>query len=212
MGNQLSLGEENVHTQLQNILDARIATAQSLYDENEQISTVEVYAQNEQMVNALYLKQIITGYIAFDEGETDILKDIAGQCPLEGGRAVYHARALLYLAGIEHSYDDEKACVKEEIKSLRMPDNGILEEEISSLKVYPNPAKDKVFVEWTESNFENGQLIVYDLFGKELHSFALVSGQTDATIATVDLSSGVYFFSIQLDSNTPMVQKAIINK
>lgn len=73
-----------------------------------------------------------TDSIASDDMKT--MEAIAAQCPLEGGDAVYEARAIVgYFTGLQ--YDDEVACNVQQRESFA--ENAQITPDF--IKVYPNP-------------------------------------------------------------------------
>ena len=73
----------------------------------------------------------------------------------------------------------------------------------SSLSIYPNPAKDQLFVE-TEMAVE--EISVYDVFGRQQLA---ISGQQSA-VDVSNLSNGVYFVKVKSENNE--VVKRFIKK
>lgn len=75
----------------------------------------------------------------------------------------------------------------------------------SEILLYPNPAKDKLNVEWNNSN--NISVIIYNAIGQEL-SIVSLSKQNE-TIDIANLQSGFYFLKI-IDGNKIGVKKIIV--
>ena len=73
----------------------------------------------------------------------------------------------------------------------------------SSLNIFPNPAKDQLFVE-TEMSVE--EISVYDVFGRQQLA---ISGQQSA-VDVSNLSNGVYFVKVKSENNE--VVKRFIKK
>jgi PKD repeat protein len=76
------------------------------------------------------------------------------------------------------------------------------------LKIYPNPASDKLFVE-LNGNL-NSQLIIYSAIGQELLRTDLTENKTE--IKLDHLSSGFYYYSVKNNSNTIRTGPLIINR
>jgi subtilisin family serine protease len=75
----------------------------------------------------------------------------------------------------------------------------ITEEVSVRANIYPNPAFDHVYVEWSEWR-NTSNLQVFNTIG-EMVSYHIITGQT-ATIAISHLSSGMYFFVLRSDDET----------
>ena len=136
----------------------------------------------------------------------------ANQCPIEGGSAVYQARAILALQGVIQDYDDQALCGR--VKAFQRPptSGGKTAPVYKTLQVYPNPTRDVVMVKWTISDFQKGHLVINDLFGRQLLTRVLESGSNTIELDLSALSSGVYFIQVKLDDQTPMAHKVVISK
>jgi bifunctional DNase/RNase len=78
-----------------------------------------------------------------------------------------------------------------------------VEEIVSNnITVYPNPAKDVVYVKGELTGYE-----LYDLFGNKLEQ---VSGNMEE-IRVSDLSSGVYIIRLHTKNGKALTKKIIIN-
>lgn len=78
---------------------------------------------------------------------------------------------------------------------------GIIEQEIASLSVYPNPFNDDLHVSWFSAGISNAQIKLFDLNGNEISSLEKSSayGMNEVKLATFSntLSSGIYWVEIQ---------------
>jgi Secretion system C-terminal sorting domain/Right handed beta helix region len=79
------------------------------------------------------------------------------------------------------------------------------DKKLTSLKMYPNPAKDYFFIENT--NFENSELTIYDLQGRKVSSQFLTNNETK--IETSTLLKGIYIVENQY-KNVKYLSKLII--
>lgn len=90
---------------------------------------------------------------------------------------------------------------------------GTLEKEINSYipKIYPNPAKDKIYINFKQNLFENISFSIYNLLGEEvLNSQRNLSLSISQNYITIDISSlvnGTYLLKIYSESEP---QKVII--
>ena len=66
----------------------------------------------------------------------------------------------------------------------------------SQLKIYPNPATDRLYVETPDK----GCLSVYDVQGKETSSFYVTAGETNFPVG--DYNAGIYFVHLLTDKGT----------
>lgn len=121
---------------------------------NNSIGTSEDYEWNRQVVNMIALNKVVRGSAAFNSMEVSLLQQVAEQCPITGGNAVYEARSMLAYAGEMVVYDDSTACDSATLVTERyapaplpviLPD---FEEEGYLLAVAPNPAGDYLRIQY----------------------------------------------------------------
>lgn len=114
-----------------------------------------------------------------------LLKEIAGECPSEGGMAVYQARALIVALDPGVEYEARCLALSEEPASAGAS-LALAEIEVPSLSIYPSPAREQVFIQGA-----SGQIHIFDLNGHEM----LVGDLSGSVmhVSTVDWSAGIYF-------------------
>ncbi|HTA62289.1 MAG TPA: T9SS type A sorting domain-containing protein [Bacteroidia bacterium] len=81
---------------------------------------------------------------------------------------------------------------------------GINKFKNEGLKIYPNPAKEILIIEWEN---KNGGIKIIDVFGSIIKQQNIVSDKT--TINVSDLKEGVYFMQVQTKQNS-YTQKIIV--
>lgn len=77
-----------------------------------------------------------------------------------------------------------------------------IEEETASFGIYPNPAKENLYIE-TEMNIE--EVNIYDIYGRQQTT---VNGQQSTVIDVANLNRGIYFVRIKTE-NGEMVKRFI---
>lgn len=85
--------------------------------------------------------------------------------------------------------------------------SNIEEEELSTLRVFPNPVTDYFFLEGNESQVVD-QLVIYDVLGKPVRQFNTMN-QTRFELG--DLPNGTYFVSM-LDSSGQLLKTTRLNR
>ncbi len=83
-------------------------------------------------------------------------------------------------------------------------------QELGSIKAYPNPTSNKVFVEIKLPNLEKATIVVYDMLGRELIHRQL--NTTTATIEQLDISAfpeATYLIKVQVDKHTIWTNKIV---
>jgi hypothetical protein len=116
------------------LITTRRAQAAALATQNSSIATDALPAANHKAVNAALLHLLQTDTLS--AADVAALEDIAEQCPLEGGDAVYEARALL---GGGVYYDDDALCGLAQWRSREVPRLPVLSQSAKEM-LYPNPA------------------------------------------------------------------------
>ena len=81
--------------------------------------------------------------------------------------------------------------------------------EAANFTLFPNPAKGKVIIQLANSNFESGNINVYDIQGKMIVKDIKFQEQT-STLDISNLESGLYFIELTT-GNASTVQKLIVN-
>jgi hypothetical protein len=80
------------------------------------------------------------------------------------------------------------------IKMIKTVNNSI---EINIVKIYPNPAKDKVFIDVGDINFQSGNSItITNAVGQEIYANAITEKLTQIDISNWN-SNGIYIFKIK---------------
>ncbi len=77
-----------------------------------------------------------------------------------------------------------------------------------SLKVYPNPATELIFVENTKESLHGIHLIIYDGQGREVRSQKVTGSKSEIDIA--GLHAGIYVLQLSKDGNLIHTEKVVI--
>jgi hypothetical protein len=195
---------------IQTVISNRITTAGAIQTDNSNITAIQKFEEYEQGVNNLYLEFLESADYSLSQTDIDLLKVIANQCPIEGGNAVYEARAILAIFNPDDFYDDDQLCNNQAFEApiIIGQENWVAE----GFKVFPNPANTKITVELPELDFKNGEIIVFDIFGKMVLVDQLVENNFTFNLDINNLQDGMYFIQVSLDNNPLEVQKIIVNK
>ncbi|MBP7306337.1 MAG: hypothetical protein KA987_09515 [Saprospiraceae bacterium] len=164
---------------------------------NSQINASEIYELNEKDVNEVYLNY------ALKEDETtlitnySLLFNIATQCPLSGGPAVYKARTLIRFLNSELRYNDELTCA---LAGNNYRKINIQENNKKSFSVFPNPANQSVQVYYSVT--VPSLLKVYNEIGILVFSQRLDPLINQSEINTMFLKNGIYHCRIDMDGDS----------
>jgi hypothetical protein len=149
--------------------------------DNSNIAVSAVHEDNEKKVNEVYLNSIAKGNADYTADQLAILQFVAGQCPWDGGNAVFRARGMLALVQ-RVIINDESMC---EAKSLpedyNQGEKTVIEDifvENDYLKLYPNPAQNYVSIELqSEIDAEIQSVEIFNLNGQKLKSYLNTSAK-----------------------------------
>ncbi len=169
------------------------------------LSTENLLEQNRKAVQRLYLQTLGLGIHRLTASQLLIAESIAIQCPLEGGSAVYAARAL-YRLNADRAFNDDSLCfgVHERRQVQTKP------VEHSEIYLLPNPATDMVTVAGLSASAENPALIqLADANGvlRMEHKVA----EREWAFSVTSLPSGIYFCRAQLGDAKPVVLKLVVS-
>ncbi len=162
-----------------------------------------VYEQNARTVNSLLAEMMMVDSLT--ESARTTLTAIANQCPLDGGDAVFQARAILEPA----MYKDAINCTPVELRE----DSNWKESSLDSkFAIYPNPASGPVTL---LSNHGcktecNGRLSLFDIHGSKLVSYSLDLAIPSQQIDLRELPAGMYLFQITQDGRPVFFGRIIL--
>lgn len=171
--------------------DTKVLSAESVRTTNAALGATELTESNAKEVNEVYLATIGKEVDGFTAEQTSTLFDIAYQCPMVGGNAVFRARALYNLIDAAQDYDDELLCLQHGIivKSLKQPNS-------ATLHVIPNPATDEATLVLDQVLDEAGTLLVFDALGAEVIRQPIPIEQLRVPFSTTLLSPALYHYKV----------------
>ena len=86
------------------------------------------------------------------------------------------------------------------------------EQAIINSSAYPNPASSNLSISYEVTEpFNIGKILIYDMLGKPVKEIAISEKQGVAKVNVADLNSGIYFYTIVLDSKTVVTKKLIVS-
>lgn len=158
---------------------------------NNSILYQNILEENLKNVNSIYLSRNLTN--SFEDWapvENIILRNVAYQPAMLGGRGVYLARSL------------KKLRLEDGASSLRLK-NYSNESEVKSeiINLFPNPVCDLLTIEF--SNTVDGYLKIMDASGKEIFHYYI--SNINFNLNLEKMSSGIYF--LEFISNTGSIDK-----
>jgi hypothetical protein len=106
----------------------------------------------------------------------------------------------------------------EEYYLLKLDEDGLLsglnsgQDENPALKIYPDPAANEIFVEYPETNYQNGKLVFQDILGKMVNEKKLEKDETTVKVDVSKFFPGIYFCNFMIDGKIVSTKKLIICK
>ena len=142
---------------------SKALSAENVRIANQGVLTSELIEANDKQVTDIYLAVVGADVDGFTAAQTGTLLDIANQCPLVGGNAVFRARALYTLIDAGAEYDDALLCLP----------HGILikskaEAATSSVRIIPNPAMATATLQLSAPLAAPATLVIRDALGTEV--------------------------------------------
>lgn len=79
--------------------------------------------------------------------------------------------------------------------------------------VYPNPATDFAFVDYTVLNDQvKANIVVHSVLGNSMGEYELSILENQAKIATGQLNAGIYFYTLYVDGEAVMTRKLVVKR
>ncbi|MBK7937687.1 MAG: T9SS type A sorting domain-containing protein [Lewinellaceae bacterium] len=173
-------------------------------DLNDNLPDTTAYEANLKNVYEIIVKSAQGN--ALIEDDYDILRDIAGQCPLEGGSAVriapYH---LPHDETVSYLHEEQSA---EECEALGRGQAGLSGDWEISLK--PNPASDIISVQFSKVIIE--RYGIYDVTGKLIEENASPVASNTLGIPLSNMPDGIFFLKLIDESNRLHIRKFVISR
>jgi hypothetical protein len=197
-----SLNYSSINAVEEMIMNGEYSNANLLNDGILPINTIET---NITVFNNLYLKKHLTETYEYSVEEMDVLLQIAEQCPLSGGPAVYQSRNfIMALTSLVSNFSDDCNTAGKAPSLQRNHSN-------YAFKLYPNPSNAFVTVEYKSLTNEKGSLSIYDLTGKLKVEYVLdQSGKMSFDLAF--LNNGIYFYQVMINHTLQQADKLVIIK
>ena len=179
---------------------------------NSSITPANILEQNQQTINELILKSAIQPDYIYTSGDSSMLMNIATQCPLAGGNAVYQARNLL-MSIASNVIEFEDNCIDGNSR-MEIVDNAATNKDNTFVyKLYPNPNDGNMIFEYSLKDESTGTFVLYDITGRIINKYNLTEGSNNQLkISESTFNSGIYFYSIVVDGKIQSKNKFVIIK
>jgi PKD repeat protein len=195
---------------LKNQLESMQTGAGSTSSQNGGLSAASNAELKEQKINDIYLNTLALGVDTFSATQISSLEQIAFDCPLVGGKAVYRARAMYRLL-VDTTFYEGASCIQASSSGKETKEEK--EWSLSAFDLYPNPAQDQITI--TSSFDTKGSSILavlYDASGRPVKSFKLITGRQSWQLDVSDLPAGMYMLSTLYPANVRWSTPVMINR
>jgi len=198
-GHQQTIGNLTTYnaSALQLVADSRVLAADNVKATNAALGTSELIESNQQQVNDIFLGTVAKDVGAFTAAQATQLFDIANQCPMLGGNAVFRARALYSLIDDTQDFNDPLICLQQ----------GIIVKSVEASKVHvvaivPNPATDEAILVLEQEWDTPGVFIIHNALGAEALHLVVPAHTVRYSFSTASLAPAVYHFQVRAPSGT----------
>ncbi len=198
------LANDLIADSLQAVVGSLVSTIQS---QNAALVASNIYEYNEKTVNEIFLDYILTNDL--DTIQLDTLVAIASQCPLQGGKAVFKARAL-YLLKVQAVFEDGIICDtiinRESVPAMKLANTR------SDFYLQPNPAMEEVtLVFGTHDALQYpDKVTITSMFGQEVASIAVQEKTENITLSLHQIPVGIYLVRSSVGNSTIGIRKLVI--
>lgn len=107
-------------------------------------------------------------------------------------------------------FDSNPAIITNTFQTTFVPNLSVGTFDLNNLVVYPNPAKEIVYIQLKNSSETLKKIAIYDMIGKTIQNVSGNGGQ-QSSINVSNLSTGMYMIEITTDSNLKQIRKFIVN-
>ena len=205
---QEMLGVENTEADMDSIMSLVFAQRETavvaIAVQNANITDTMVLETNKKTVNDIFLGTVAIGIASFDSVQTVGLQDVAYQCPLTGGSAVYEARSLLAMVS-DVVYDDDALCVGAQAKKGN-------KETVSTktgFHLFPNPAKERVTI-IIPKKFMGGEIVLTNHLGSIVHRRPIDKESSFVVVPTGSWATGIYHLTVFEDGVNVFADKLVV--
>lgn len=174
-----------------------------------------IFTQNEKIVNEIYLTTAAAGNYSLTDEQFDLIRPIAEQCSMEGGKVVYRARALYQL---RESRKFEEIC--EPFQALQGAASNRTASFIGTplskikyddkIKVYPNPTKAFLQIEFPPVLLDkNIHIVLNNIQGQPIQSWSNANNNLQR-LDIKNIPAGIYWLSISTNGENILHRRVVI--
>jgi hypothetical protein len=164
-----------------------------LLTNNANIEGSRAFEANEKLMNELYLNRFLAGTDSLTSADTALVSNLAHQCPLLAGTAVYKARAIYNMWHAEAMFDDNSLCQGSYKKEKDIAEAVV----VHQFSLLPNPAKEIAYLYYRMPWEETAEYSLYNTLGEVVASQSIDGSLQLVEIPTSKMATGIYFVRVQ---------------
>jgi hypothetical protein len=172
--------------------NSRALTADGVKATNAAIATGALIEANHKAVNEVYLSTLAKDITEFTPAQAADLFEVANQCPLTGGNAVFRARAIYGLIDDDQEYDDAALCLQQGLITKNKPADAP-----PTCLLLPNPAKDQATLVLDAPLSEPATLLLTNALGAVALSVRVPAEQLRTELKLAGLAPGIYHYTLR---------------
>jgi PKD repeat protein len=170
----------------------------------------KIYEINWKLVNSINTQLATEREPDLNEEQIQSLSDIASQCPLTGGNAVFVARSLLSTVHPTAVYVDYDICLSEGVVWHSEEQEEEMEDKTRAFFLHPNPADGTLNISWDVSANKVISVSIFDAFGNMFRDLTTSLNPSGIQLDISDLPSGAYLICINTGDHMVFKDKFIV--
>ncbi len=194
--------------QIKTIQEDRITQAENALVAVSALEGEDLLNTNRKSVLEVYAQTIAQGKLELSAAQTATIKDIAYQCPEEGGSVVYLAQAIYQLVEPE-SFDDDELCIDQR----GQPENPSRMSGGFEAEIIPNPASNNALIVLSQGALTGKvNIALIDAAGRTMLEKESTGDAGAIPISLADLPDGLYFCRIQVADIGVITRKLVVKQ
>ncbi len=171
----------------------------------QSITTSETIEENLKSINESYYTSFAQGNRNFSATQVTLWQQIAEQCPVSGGEAVFKARGLYALVNPNIKYNDLLTCLQQGILYKKSQSKPLS----NSFNLFPNPTGNS-FTFYFLNEDPNSVLKIFDEFGRIIKIVNVGLHRLSIEVDVSKLNPGIYHVEFIQDDSITFKNKLVI--
>lgn len=206
---QMAAPFQNLQSAKNSLWTQRINGTNAIIAMNTNIAPVDSLEINLRTVNDVFLNTVAKGIAQLDNNQFNRIGSVAFQCPDQGGKAVYRARAL-YNLNVPFHFDDGQICANGGGNAGKNPQ--FLKVAETGFGLFPNPANTvlSIKLEGDVTGKETAEVAFYSMTGELVKQQQFTGMGRTIEMNIGDIANGVYWCKVKLENVEVGSQKLVV--